>query len=132
MFTPVFRQSDTVVVPPSKPDDALQGFNAFGFAANRAWLTIRHTVLSPRPYSAIFLCSQARASVHLTLVIYARAGIPHYWIVDPEKKTLEAFALSDTSRYTEQSYAEGIQVFTHPDYPGLTIPLGKLWEPGRL
>ncbi|NMB11517.1 MAG: hypothetical protein GX977_04455 [Firmicutes bacterium] len=44
-------------------------------------------VLSPRPYSTIFLCSQARASVHLTLVIYARAGIPHYWIVDPEKDT---------------------------------------------
>ena len=66
------------------------------------------------------------------LRIYFKAGIPHYWLVDPEVQTIEAFALLDTGEYAVRSGAEGSEAFTHTDFPGLTIELGTLWKKGSL
>ena len=66
------------------------------------------------------------------LGIYSRLGVPHYWIVDPQGRTLEAFMLSDSGEYVLSSSAEGGEVFTHPYYPGLTIEIEVLWTKGRL
>lgn len=62
--------------------------------------------------------------------IYRRAGIPHYWLADPEESTLEAFTLKD------QNYALIVagglgDTFTHPDFPGLNLDLARIfhrWE----
>lgn len=66
------------------------------------------------------------------LGIYSRASVPHYWIVDPEQQTLEAFRLVRPGEYNLCRSAEGNEVFTHPDFPGLAVKLGALWRKGRL
>lgn len=57
---------------------------------------------------------------------YARAGVPHYWIVDPAKKRLLAYRLDgDCYRLVAEHTADDI---FQPDlFPGLTIPLTELW-----
>ncbi len=66
------------------------------------------------------------------LGVYSRARVPHYWIVDPRQQTLEAFRLAKPGEYHLCSNAEGTEVFTHPDFPGLAIQLDVLWRKGRL
>lgn len=59
--------------------------------------------------------------------IYRKAGIPHYWIVDPEENTLEAFGLKD-GRYTLVFAGGPGDKFTHPDFPGLDLELDRIFE----
>ncbi len=58
---------------------------------------------------------------------YAKSGIPHYWIIDPEKRTLEAFELK-AKRYKLVTSAKGGEVFSPKLFPGLAIPLARLWK----
>jgi Uma2 family endonuclease len=64
--------------------------------------------------------------------IYARLGVPHYWIIDPEQRTFESFRLAEPGKYSPCGTVKGEQVFTHPDFPGLAIQLDVLWRKGRL
>ncbi len=57
---------------------------------------------------------------------YARAGVPHYWIVDPDKKRLSAFVFSK-GRYRLVDELEREAVFCPELFPGLEIDLGTLW-----
>ncbi|NMB11278.1 MAG: Uma2 family endonuclease [Firmicutes bacterium] len=66
------------------------------------------------------------------LGIYSRAGVSHYWIVDPKQQTLKSFRLVKPGEYVLYRSAEGDEVFTHPDFPGLAIHLDVLWRKGRL
>lgn len=65
------------------------------------------------------------------LRIYQNAGVPHYWIVDPEAKTIEPYALKD-GVYALRSCAADGETFSYPDFPELTIDLGLLWMKGRM
>ncbi|GAB6154722.1 hypothetical protein JCM17380_34720 [Desulfosporosinus burensis] len=58
--------------------------------------------------------------------IYRKAGIPHYWIVDPEENTLETFKLKDGS-YTLVFAGGPGDKFTHPDFPGLGLDLDRVF-----
>jgi len=60
------------------------------------------------------------------LQIYQKYGVPHYWLVNPEEKTLECFALKDG---TYALVAAGIdeEVVEHPEFEGLAISLKNLW-----
>ncbi len=60
------------------------------------------------------------------LEIYRRAGIPHYWLVDPEENTLEAFVLKD-ERYVLTAAGGPGDMFAHPDFPGLDLDLIKVF-----
>ncbi|SHN57399.1 Uma2 family endonuclease [Desulfitobacterium chlororespirans] len=60
------------------------------------------------------------------LEIYRRAGIPHYWLVDPEENTLEAFMLKD-ERYVLAVAGGPGDMFDHPDFPGLDLDLIKVF-----
>ncbi|MBI2320643.1 MAG: Uma2 family endonuclease [Chloroflexi bacterium] len=58
---------------------------------------------------------------------YAAAGIAHYWIVDPEARTVESY------RLTEQGYERtGVHgpssIFEPALFPGLAIPVDDLWS----
>lgn len=59
--------------------------------------------------------------------IYCKAGINHYWLVNPEEKTLECFALRD-GNYTLLVTSMDEDVVEHPEFEGLNISLDKLWE----
>ncbi len=57
---------------------------------------------------------------------YARSGVPHYWIIDPEKRALQAYRL-EGDRYHLMAEAAGEAVFEPSLFPGLAIPLADLW-----
>lgn len=58
--------------------------------------------------------------------IYRKAGITHYWLVDPEENTLEAFVLS-SGNYTLVFAGSPGDSFTHPEFPGLELDLDRVF-----
>lgn len=62
----------------------------------------------------------------LKMDIYCKAGIPHYWLVDPDKLTLEAYRRSG-NKYLLVVMGSGDVVVTHSGFSGLEIPLAQLW-----
>ncbi|MCC6383217.1 MAG: Uma2 family endonuclease [Dehalococcoidia bacterium] len=57
---------------------------------------------------------------------YARAGVPHYWIIDPIALTLEAYELRQGT-YMLTADLRDEDHFSPTLFPGLTIPLSGLW-----
>ena len=57
---------------------------------------------------------------------YASAGIPHYWVVDPVNKSLTAYRL-DGGQYVVEAELQGDATFEPELFPGLVIPLARLW-----
>ncbi len=57
---------------------------------------------------------------------YAALGVPHYWIVDPEARTMDCYRL-ESARYVLRASGRGQESITVPDFPDLTIPLSALW-----
>lgn len=57
---------------------------------------------------------------------YAAAGVPHYWIADPRRRTLQAYRLSEGGYDLVGTYAPG-DTFRPELFPGLEIPLDDLW-----
>ena len=58
---------------------------------------------------------------------YARHGVPHYWVLDPEDRTLEAFELAGEV-YSLAAAMAGDGTFAPALFPGLAIPLAGLWR----
>jgi len=58
--------------------------------------------------------------------LYARYQVPHYWLVDPDQRTLEAYELA-RDHYNLVASAQNVDVFTPSLFPGLSIQLGDLW-----
>ena len=57
---------------------------------------------------------------------YAAARVPHYWLLDPDAKTLEPYRLGDDSYETSGVYGPG--TIYRPDlFPGLEIPIDDIW-----
>ena len=60
------------------------------------------------------------------LQLYARHGAPHYWLVDPETRRLEAYELAGTG-YRLVADLTGSAMFASALFPGLAVPLDALW-----
>ncbi len=60
------------------------------------------------------------------LRIYRKAGVQHYWLVNPEEKTLECFALQDEAYFLAASGMDRDAV-KHQSFPGLSVGLSSLW-----
>ncbi|MBC6428835.1 MAG: Uma2 family endonuclease [Cellvibrionales bacterium] len=59
--------------------------------------------------------------------IYAREGVSHLWLVDPDAQTLEAFHLQKTGQWLLiASLSENDQVSVSP-FDAISFPLAKLW-----
>jgi Uma2 family endonuclease len=71
--------------------------------------------------------STARRDRVAKLNAYARRGVPHYWLVDPAARTLEAFELSEGS-YRLAVAVGGDETFQPGLFPGLVLPLSELWR----
>jgi Uma2 family endonuclease len=58
---------------------------------------------------------------------YALAGIAHYWIADPRRRTVRTLALQG-SEYAVAGEFAGKDVLTSALFPGLAIPLKRLFR----
>lgn len=62
---------------------------------------------------------------------YAAAKVRCYWIVDPMRKTIEAFRLQ-SGKYIASGRGQGVETVSLPPFPELEIPLADLWLPRNL
>ena len=59
--------------------------------------------------------------------IYAHAGIPHLWLIDPIEQILEAFALGD-GRWQVIAAVEDDEAVNIAPFEAITFRLGDLWD----
>ena len=70
--------------------------------------------------------STARHDRGVKMKLYARYGVDRYWIVDPDDRTLEIFALSASGYTLVNTYRDDATVSC--DVPaGLELRLGDVW-----
>lgn len=60
------------------------------------------------------------------LRIYQKVQVQHYWLVNPQDKTLECFSLHD-GIYALVAAGIDEDVVEHPEFAGLSVPLQALW-----
>lgn len=60
--------------------------------------------------------------------LYARHGVRHYWLVDPEARTLEALELRD-GRWTDVGTYDDGATARIPPFEGVEIPIARLFLP---
>ncbi len=58
---------------------------------------------------------------------YASLGVPEYWIIDPEARTLEQLVLHGEG-YTIAASCADDELFAPTTFDGLSVPLARLWE----
>ncbi len=61
------------------------------------------------------------------MVIYRKAGVPHFWLVDPEANTLEAFLLRNEN-YALVGTGCPSNAFSHPEFPKLILDLDRVFS----
>jgi len=61
--------------------------------------------------------------------MYARYGVTHYWIVDPEQRRLWLFRLAEPGKYECVGEYAGDETFRAEPFPELDIPLTQVWPP---
>lgn len=60
------------------------------------------------------------------MALYAREGVGHCWLADPEARTLEVFRL-EASRWTRVSAFEGAEVVRAEPFDEAEFALGRWW-----
>lgn len=61
--------------------------------------------------------------------LYARHGVPYYWIVDPEARAIEAYSLAERE-YQLVARSSGQQPVALPPFPDLSLVPESLWPAG--
>ena len=59
--------------------------------------------------------------------VYAEAGVPHLWLIDPIDQILEAFAL-DAGQWRLIAALENDNAVQIPPFDAITFRLGELWD----
>lgn len=70
--------------------------------------------------------STARDDRVVKMPIYARAGVGHLWLVDPDLRTLEVFVLESGRWVLLESHRDDARV-APPPFGAVEINLGDLW-----
>lgn len=93
----------------------------------RAYLVSERAIEGP-PTLVVEVLSPSSTSIdrNRKRELYARHGIPHYWIVDAEAGTIEAYGL-DEGRYTLLMRVSGTESITLPPFPDLAFAPASLW-----
>jgi Uma2 family endonuclease len=95
--------------------------------ANEHLITERAIEGAPDLLVEILSPSTARRDRGIKARLYGRLGVAHYWIVDPKKRRLEAFARQGATFRRVLEAGEN-DVVSPPPFERLRIALGELWE----
>ena len=60
------------------------------------------------------------------LQLYARHGVPHFWIIDPETRSIDAYVLR-SGAYVLEAHAAGDDPLRAEPFPDLAIPTPTFW-----
>ena len=71
--------------------------------------------------------STASKDRDIKMPIYANYGVAYLWLVDPRRRTLEAYALK-AGKWRQVTQAEGDQVVSVPPFKTLHLELASLWR----
>ena len=72
--------------------------------------------------------SNARHDRVFKTQLYARHGVPYYWLVDPAERTLEAYVLKD-SQWLVAGTWDDTAVARVPPFEAVELPVGRLFFP---
>jgi Uma2 family endonuclease len=59
--------------------------------------------------------------------LYAKHGVLHYWLIDPDLQSVEAYELAG-GQYNLAAKAQNAEAFNPSLFPGLSISLADLWS----
>ena len=62
----------------------------------------------------------------LKMPVYAREGVPHVWLLDPEARSLEVFRLDGETYRLVAAHADDAKVRADP-FEAIELELGALW-----
>ena len=82
--------------------------------------------LAPDWVCEVLSVSTRRLDLHGKRPIYAREGVPHLWLLDPEDRTLEAFELRNGQWVLIASAKDDEPIRIRP-FDATTFSLGDLW-----
>jgi len=71
--------------------------------------------------------STANTDRAIKMPIYAREGVKHLWLVDPDARTHENYRLQDGGRWLLLATLKDDDPVTQPPFDAITFPLNTLW-----
>jgi Uma2 family endonuclease len=86
--------------------------------------------INPNWICEIISPSSVRMDKVLKAALYAECGIEHYWLVDPEQKTLEVRRLEKGQWLVVKTF-EGSEKIKAEPFEAIEIDLGSFWGPIR-
>ena len=111
------RPDETTIVQP----DALY------IAPDRVALTSRRGMEGGPTLAVEILSPSTRTIDRVTKRrLYARYGVPYLWLIDPDARAIEAFAL-EHDRYVLAATAAGAEPVDLPPFTGLALVPDALW-----
>jgi Uma2 family endonuclease len=95
-------------------------------AGRESIVTERAIEASPDLVVEILSPYSARQDRRVKAALYARFGVPCYWILGPAQRQFEGYVLAGKA-YRLSSTASGAEVVTASPFPDLAISFGGVW-----
>jgi Uma2 family endonuclease len=83
--------------------------------------------LAPDWACEILSPTTARTDRAIKMPLYAHAGAPHLWLVDPDARTLENYRLQNDRHWTLLDTLKEDDPVSQPPFEAVSFPLGSLW-----
>jgi Uma2 family endonuclease len=97
------------------------------FARSRLHLVGKKALMGPPD-----LCIEVLSPFNIEMdredkfALYEKRGVPHYWIVDPDARTIEVYALQ-RGKFRLVAQGQGDDTVHLPPFADLPIPLAEVW-----
>jgi Uma2 family endonuclease len=90
---------------------------------------IEKNFINGPPHLVVEILSPSTASKDRTLKLnlYAGAGVPYYWIVDPSARTFEAYELRD-GFYSVKAALDSKQTYVAAEVEGVSLDLTEVFQ----
>ncbi len=119
----LYAPTDVILAPTT----VVQPDILFVHAARSTIITERGIEGPPDLIAEILSTGTARQDRTTKAVLYARFGVAHYWIADPDARTIELYQNEGRS-YRLLAKETGAATIRSPLFAGLDIQLAQVWE----